>query len=198
MNYFMTNWKVVIKLLSFKAHVSTRYYCSFYRLDKRALICCWHQWFIFENSATWSCSVRNTNHEKGKDGQKSMKKSIYWRQRQYVDNYLLNLITQGETFHVINISWYSVKVYHKFCSYNINSSFSARSIYKGVTRTLLYVSNKNLQLPRSSIVHVWHFQWQKFEALYLDNRFFKMYRFLCQKYYDINLEDTYEIILGAK
>ena len=110
-----------------------------------------------------------------------MKKSISWRQRQYVGNYLLNLITQGEIFHVINISWSSMKVYHKHCSYNICSSFSVGSIYKGAKRTLQHIPNKNLQLPRLFIAHVWHFQWRKFEAQCHDSiyvsisRFFKMY-----------------------
>ena len=54
--------------------------------------------------------------------------AIFWRQRQYVGNYLLNLETQGETFHVINISWISTNVHHKFRSSNICSSFSAASI----------------------------------------------------------------------
>ena len=83
--------------------------------------------------------------------------------------YLLNLETQGEPFHVINISRFSMKVYHKFCSLNICSSFSAGSIYEGAKRTLQYVPNKNLQQPESFIVHLLHFQWRKFEALYLDN-----------------------------
>ena len=52
-----------------------------------------------------------------------MKKWSSWRQRQYVDNYLLNLETQGEKFHVINVSWFSMKAYHKFCSFNICSHF---------------------------------------------------------------------------
>ena len=116
-----------------------------------------------------------------------MKKSIYLQQRQYVGSYLLNLITQGEVFHVINISWFSMKVYHKFCSYNICSSFSAGSIYKSAKRILLYMPNKSLQLPRSFIVHVWLFQWRKFEAQYLDNiyvsisRFSKIYWSFCAK-----------------
>ena len=84
-------------------------------------------------------------------------------------NYLHSLKTQGETFHVINISWFSMKVYHKFCSFNICSSFSAGSIYKGTKRTLQYIPHNNLQQPKSFIVHVWHFQWRKFEAQYLDN-----------------------------
>ena len=78
-----------------------------------------------------------------------MKKSISWRLIQYVGNYLLDLETKGETFHVINISWFSMKVYHKFCSFNISSSFSAGSIYEGTKRTLQYMSSKNLQLPKS-------------------------------------------------
>ena len=63
-------------------------------------------------------------------------------------------MTHGETFHVISISCFSMKVYHKFFSYNICSLFSAGSIYKGAKRTLQYMQNKNLQLPRSFIVHV--------------------------------------------
>ena len=82
-----------------------------------------------------------------------MKKSISWRKRQYVGNYLLNLETQGETFHVINVSWFSMKVYHKLCSFNIYSSFSAGSIFEGAKRTLQYMPNKNLQQPKSFIVH---------------------------------------------
>ena len=116
-----------------------------------------------------------------------MKKSISWQQRQYVGNYLLNLIIQGETFHVINISWFSMKVYHKYCSYHLCSSFSVGIIYKGVKRTLQYMPNKNPQLPRLFIVHVWQFQWRKFEAQCLDNiyvstsRLFKMYWIFCAK-----------------
>ena len=80
-------------------------------------------------------------------------------------NYLLSLETQGETFHVINISWFSMKVYHKFCSFNICSSFSAGSIYEGTKRTLQYMPNKNLQQSKSFIVHVWHFKWRNFSTL---------------------------------
>ena len=135
-----------------------------------------------------------------------MKKSISSQQRQHVGNYLLNLETQGETFHVINISWFSMKVYHKFCSFNICSSFSAGSIYGSTKRTLQYMPNKNLQQSKSFIVHVWHFQWRKFEAQYLDNvyvstsRFFVMYWDFCaKKYYDINIEDIYmRLFFGAK
>ena len=56
-----------------------------------------------------------------------------------------------------------MKIYDKFCSYNICSSFSAESNY--AQHTLQYMPNKHLQLP---IVHVWSFQWRKFEAQYLD------------------------------
>ena len=47
--------------------------------------------------------------------------------------------------------------------------------------------NKSLQLPRSFIVHVWHFKWRKFKAQYFDNicvsisRFSKIYRGFCAK-----------------
>ena len=87
----------------------------------------------------------------------------------------------------ITVSWFSMRVYYKFCSYNISSPFSAGSIYQGAKSTLLYMPNKNLQLPRSCIVHVWHFQWRKFEAQYLGNiyasisRFFKSYWGFCAK-----------------
>ena len=134
-----------------------------------------------------------------------MNKSIYWWQRQYVENYLFNFITQSETFHVKNISWFWMKVHHKFCSYNICSSFSAGSIYKGAKRTLMYMPNKNLQLTRSFIVHVWHFQWRKFEVQHLDNiyvsisRFFKMYWGFCTKnIMTLILKTPNEITLGAK
>ena len=60
-------------------------------------------------------------------------------------NYLLSLETQGETFHVINISWFSMKVYHKFCSFNICSSFSTGSIDEGTKRNLHYMPHKSLQ-----------------------------------------------------
>ena len=69
-------------------------------------------------------------------------------------NYLLNLETQGKTFHVINISWFSTNVHHKFRSSNICSSFSAGSIYECTKYTLQYMRDKNLQLPKSFIVHV--------------------------------------------
>ena len=116
-----------------------------------------------------------------------MKKSISWWQRQNVGNYLINFITQGETFHVVNISWFSMKVYHRYCSYNICSSFSVGSIYKGAAKPTLQMPNRNLQLSRLFIVHVWHFQWRKFEAQCLDNiyvsinRFLKMHWVFCAK-----------------
>ena len=44
----------------------------------------------------------------------SMKKSISLQQRQYLSNFLHNLETQGEIFHVINILWFSMKLYHRF------------------------------------------------------------------------------------
>ena len=97
-----------------------------------------------------------------------------------------------------------MKVYQKSCSFNICSSFSAGSIYEGAKSTLQYMPNKNLQQPKSFIAHVWHFQWRKFEAHYLDNiyvstsRFFMMYWDLCaQKYYYINIGDSYmRLFLG--
>ena len=80
-----------------------------------------------------------------------------------------------------------MKVYRKFCSFNICSLFSAGSIYEGTKRTLQYMPNKNLQQPKSFIVYVWHFQWRTFEAQYLDNiyvstsSFFMMYGGFCAK-----------------
>ena len=59
-----------------------------------------------------------------------MKKSIYWQIRKYVGNYLLNLMTHGEIFYVINISWFSMNIYHKFCSYNIAVHFLQRVFIK--------------------------------------------------------------------
>ena len=37
--------------------------------------------------------------------------------------YLLELVKQGEMFNVTNMSWLPIKAYHKFCGYNICSSF---------------------------------------------------------------------------
>ena len=98
----------------------------------------------------------------------------------------------------------SISFNELFCSFNIYSSFSAGSIYEGPKRTLQYKPNKNLQQHKSFIVLVWHFQWRTFEAQYLDNvyvstnRFFMMYWGFCdQKYYDINIEDSYmRLFLG--
>ena len=81
----------------------------------------------------------------------SMKKLISSRQRQYLANYLLNLKTQAETFHVINILWFSIKLYYKFRSFNICSLFSAGRNYEGAKRSLQYMSHKNIWLPKSSI-----------------------------------------------
>ena len=50
----------------------------------------------------------------------------------YVSNYLLNFTNQGETFHVINMSWFSVKAHHKFRNCNICSSFFFLSINETV------------------------------------------------------------------
>ena len=60
----------------------------------------------------------------------------------YVGVYLLDLIKQGETFNVINMSWFAMKAYHKFCGYNICNSFFCLSIYEGVKRTLQCMPNK--------------------------------------------------------
>ena len=134
-----------------------------------------------------------------------MKKSISSWQRQYLGNYILNLDTQGETFHVINVLWFSVKVYHQFCSFNICSLFSAGSIYEGVKRTLQYMPNKNIRLPKSFIhCPCMKFSMEKFRISvplqYLCQHkqvFYDVLRFLCQKYYDINIEDTHmRLFLG--
>ena len=115
-----------------------------------------------------------------------MKKLISSRQRQYLGNYLLNLKTQAETFHVINILWFSIKVYHKFRSFNICSLFSAGRNYEGAKPTLHYMPHKNIRLPKS-FIHCpwWHFQWRKFEAQYLihvsASRLFMMYWGFCAK-----------------
>ena len=132
-----------------------------------------------------------------------MKKSISSRQSNVWVNYLLSLETQGETFHVINISWFSMKVYHKFCSFNICSSFSAGSIYGSTKRTLQYMPNKNLQQSKSFIVHVWHFKWRNFSTLtisMLEQVAFlwcievSVSKILWHKYW----RHLFEIILGAK
>ena len=56
--------------------------------------------------------------------------------------YLLDLVKQGETFNVINMSWFAIKAYHKFCGYHICNSFFCLSIYEGVKRTLQCMPNK--------------------------------------------------------
>ena len=56
--------------------------------------------------------------------------------------YLLDLVRQGETFNIINMSWFAVKAYRKFCGYNISNSFLCLSIYEGVERTLQCMPNK--------------------------------------------------------
>ena len=109
-----------------------------------------------------------------------MKKSISSRQRQYLGNYLLNLGTQGETFHVINILWFSMKVYRKFSSLNIAVYFLQDVIMKAPNLLFSACHIKISDYPNHSfIVHVWHFQWRKFEAQYLINvsasRLFMMY-----------------------
>ena len=38
--------------------------------------------------------------------------------------------------------------------------------------------NKNLQLPRLFIVHLWHFQWRKFQTQWFDNIYVSISRFL--------------------
>ena len=54
----------------------------------------------------------------------------------YVGVYLLDLVKQGETINVINMSWFAIKAYQKFCDYHICNSFFCLSIYEGVKRTL--------------------------------------------------------------
>ena len=132
-----------------------------------------------------------------------MKKLISSRQRQYLGNYLLNLKTQAETFHVINILWFSIKVYHKFRSFNICSLFSAGRNYEGAKRTLQYMSHKNIRLPKSSIhCPCMTFSMEKIRSSvpYSCQRkqaFYDVLRFLCQKYYGINIKDTYmRLFLG--
>ena len=83
----------------------------------------------------------------------SMKKSISWRQMQYLGNYLLNLEIQGETFHVMfhGFQW---KYITSFVALTFTVHFLQGSIYEGAKRTLQYMPNKNLQLPKSFIVDV--------------------------------------------
>ena len=67
----------------------------------------------------------------------------------YVGVYLLDLVKQSEMFNIINMSWFAIKAYHKFCGYNICSSFFCLSIYEGVKRTLQCIPNKKfLIIPR--------------------------------------------------
>ena len=78
---------------------------------------------------------------------------IKWRERfeevkplpaqdKYVGVYLLGLVKGGETFNVINMSWFAIKTYHKFCGRNICNSFFWLRIYEGLKRTLQCILNK--------------------------------------------------------
>ena len=80
-------------------------------------------------------------------------KWVWWTERysevsplpteeKYVGIYLLDLIKQGETFNVINMSWFAIKAYHKFCGYEICKSFFCINIYEGAKRTLQCIPNK--------------------------------------------------------
>ena len=64
-------------------------------------------------------------------------------EEKYVGVYLFNLVKQGETFNVINISWFAIKAYQMFCGYLICNFFYCLSIYEGVKRTFQCMSNKN-------------------------------------------------------
>ena len=63
----------------------------------------------------------------------------------------LNRFGPFETFHVINILWFSIKVYHKFCSFNICSLFSEGHNYEDARRSLQYMPHINIRLPKSFI-----------------------------------------------
>lgn len=60
----------------------------------------------------------------------------------YVGIYLLELIKQGETFNVINMSWFAIKAYHKLCGYEICYSIFCINIYEWAKRTLQCIPNK--------------------------------------------------------
>lgn len=85
-----------------------------------------------------------------KDGQKNSLAA----ETKNVINYLLDLVNQGEAFHVINMPWFPIKAHHKFCSCNICSLFSCLGIYEGAKRTPPYLPNKYLQLTTPFIVHI--------------------------------------------
>ena len=116
-----------------------------------------------------------------------MKKSISSRQSQNMGNYLLNFKTQCETFHVINILWFSMKVYHKFRSFNICSLFSAGRNYEGAKRALQFIPHKNIRLPKSFIYcPCMTFSMEKIRSSvpYSCKRkqaFYDLLRLLCQK-----------------
>ena len=135
----------------------------------------------------------------------SMKKSISLQQRQYLSNFLHNLETQGEIFHVINILWFSMKVYHRFVASTFALYFLHDVFMKAPNVLFSRCHIKISDYPSHSfIAHVWHFQWRKFKAYYLDNiyvsssRFFyDILRFLFQKNCDINVKDIYmRLFLG--
>ena len=78
----------------------------------------------------------------------------------YVGVYLLDLITQGETLNIINIPWFAVKAYHKFCGYNICDSFFCLSIYEVVI--------KSLQSPHVIYCRCISFSRVKVRLIYID------------------------------
>ena len=74
----------------------------------------------------------------------------------YVSVYLLDLVKQGETFNVINISWFEIEVYHKFCVHRICNSFFYQSIYEGVKSTLQCMPNKNSPITPGHLLSMYN------------------------------------------
>ena len=75
----------------------------------------------------------------------------------YLGVYLLDLVKQGETFNVMNMSWFATKAYHKFCGYHICNSFFCLSIYEGVKRTLQCIPNKKSPITPRHLLSMYNF-----------------------------------------
>ena len=75
--------------------------------------------------------------------------------------YLLDLVKQGETFSIINMLWFAIKAYHKFCGYHICKSFFCLSIYEGVKRRLQCMPNKKSPITPCLLLSMYnHFKWE--------------------------------------
>ena len=65
-------------------------------------------------------------------------------------NYLFNFETPGKAFHVINISWFSVKVYHKFVASTFAVHFLQEVFLKALNVLSVYAKQKS---PTTQVFH---------------------------------------------